>query len=97
MVAKYMYFMHYLSKHRMLLVGEDDFSLSLSLARPFRSALNLVSTTVDTQGTLFFLSLLQLVKGLNKILLRGYLSNAKVKLKKDKGEIHVTHKGDNGV
>ncbi|KAI5559812.1 hypothetical protein POPTR_016G003133v4 [Populus trichocarpa] len=26
---------HYPSKHRMLLVGEDDFSFSLSLARPF--------------------------------------------------------------
>jgi 25S rRNA (uracil2634-N3)-methyltransferase len=43
---------HYSSKHRMLLVGEGDFSFSVSLARAFGSACNLVSTTVDTQGTL---------------------------------------------
>ncbi|XP_034892710.1 heavy metal-associated isoprenylated plant protein 41 isoform X2 [Populus alba] len=112
---------HYSSKHRMLLVGEGDFSFSVSLARAFGSACNLVSTTVDTQDNIakkysngvrnvreleekgglvfygvdakemsghFFLR----TQRLNKSLIKGYLSNAKVLLKQDKGEIHVTHK-----
>ncbi|KAG6770943.1 hypothetical protein D5086_011826 [Populus alba] len=136
---------HYSSKHRMLLVGEGDFSFSVSLARAFGSACNLVSTTVDTQDNIakkysngvrnvreleekgglvfygvdakemsghFFLRTQRFDRivfnfphvgflfpeasycqiQLNKSLIKGYLSNAKVLLKQDKGEIHVTHK-----
>ncbi|KAJ0434548.1 hypothetical protein HanIR_Chr17g0882921 [Helianthus annuus] len=39
---------HYSSAHKILLVGEGDFSFSLCLARSFGSARNIVATTVDT-------------------------------------------------
>lgn len=45
---------HYSSKHRILLVGEGDFSFSLCLAREFGSAHNMVATSLDTQGTSFY-------------------------------------------
>ncbi|CAK7323367.1 unnamed protein product [Dovyalis caffra] len=136
---------HYSSKHRILLVGEGDFSFSLSLARAFGSARNLVSTTVDTQDNIakrysngvgnvreleekgglvfygvdakemskhFFLRTQRFDRivynfphvgflyredsycqiQLNKRLIKGYLSNAKVLLREEKGEIHVAHK-----
>lgn len=40
----------YSSRHRVLFVGEGDFSFSLCLARAFGSARNMVATTIDTQG-----------------------------------------------
>ncbi|KAK0595833.1 hypothetical protein LWI29_010419 [Acer saccharum] len=40
---------HYSSKQRILLVGEVDFSFSLSLARAFGSAHNMVASSIDTQ------------------------------------------------
>ncbi|XP_057512587.1 uncharacterized protein At4g26485-like isoform X1 [Actinidia eriantha] len=39
---------HYASSHRILLVGEGDFSFSLSLAKAFASAHNMVATSLDT-------------------------------------------------
>lgn len=41
---------HYSSKHKILLVGEGDFSFSLCLARAFGSAHNLVATSLDSHG-----------------------------------------------
>lgn len=41
---------HYSNKQKILLVGEGDFSFSLSLARAFGSATNLTATTLDTHG-----------------------------------------------
>ncbi|XP_042479029.1 uncharacterized protein At4g26485-like [Macadamia integrifolia] len=43
---------HYSSSHRILLVGEGDFSFSLCLARAFGSATNMVATSLDTQDDL---------------------------------------------
>ncbi|CAL9243744.1 unnamed protein product, partial [Arabidopsis halleri] len=43
---------HYTNKQKILLVGEGDFSFSLSLARAFGSATNLTATSLDTQGEL---------------------------------------------
>lgn len=41
---------HYSSKHKILFVGEGDFSFSLCLARAFGAAHNLVATSLDSQG-----------------------------------------------
>jgi 25S rRNA (uracil2634-N3)-methyltransferase len=41
---------HYSSNHKILFVGEGDFSFSLSLAKAFGSAHNLVATSLDSQG-----------------------------------------------
>ena len=49
---------HYSSKHRILLVGEGDFSFTLCLARAFGSARNMVATSLDTQGTCIYIYLL---------------------------------------
>ena len=49
---------HYSSKHRILLVGEGDFSFSLCIARAFGFARNMVATSLDTQGTCIYIYLL---------------------------------------
>lgn len=41
---------HYSSRQRILLVGEGDFSFSVSLARTFGSARNMVATSLDPLG-----------------------------------------------
>lgn len=40
--------MHYASSQKILLVGEGDFSFSLCLARTFRTAYNIVTTSLDS-------------------------------------------------
>ncbi|XP_061344372.1 uncharacterized protein At4g26485-like [Gastrolobium bilobum] len=136
---------HYSSRHRILLVGEGDFSFSLCLARAFPSAHNLVATSLDSQENIgkkysngisnvreleergclvlygvdaknmcqhFFLKTQRFDRivynfphvgflypensycqiQLNKRLVKGFLANAKVLVRKEGGEIHVTHK-----
>ncbi|KAK9065229.1 hypothetical protein SSX86_016612 [Deinandra increscens subsp. villosa] len=136
---------HYSSAHKILLVGEGDFSFSLCLARAFGSARNIVATTVDTHQELvkkysnaidnlrelqdrgsvvlcgvdattmahhFFLTTQRFHRivynfphvgfyfpepngcqiKLNKQLVKGFMRNAKTLLKRENGEIHVTHK-----
>lgn len=41
---------HYSSCHKILLVGEGDFSFALSLARAFFNASNMVATSLDSKG-----------------------------------------------
>ncbi|GLT26390.1 hypothetical protein SLA2020_014590 [Shorea laevis] len=41
---------HYSSKHQILLVGEGDFSFSLSLASSFGSASNICATALDSEA-----------------------------------------------
>jgi 25S rRNA (uracil2634-N3)-methyltransferase len=43
---------HYSNHHKILLVGEGDFSFALSLANTFGSASNMVATSRDSKGTL---------------------------------------------
>ena len=42
---------HYSSTQKILLVGEGDFSFSACLARAFRSAANMVATSLHSKGT----------------------------------------------
>ncbi|KAJ1387724.1 S-adenosyl-L-methionine-dependent methyltransferase [Sesbania bispinosa] len=44
--------MHYGSSHKILLVGEGDFSFSLCLARAFGTARNMVATSLDSRVSL---------------------------------------------
>ncbi|KAJ4831403.1 hypothetical protein Tsubulata_020426, partial [Turnera subulata] len=44
--------MHYTNHHKILLVGEGDFSFSASLAMDFRSANNMVATSLDSRELL---------------------------------------------
>ena len=44
---------YYSSRHQILLVGEGDFSFSLSLAIAFGSGVNIVATSLDTEGLFF--------------------------------------------
>ncbi|MED6131693.1 hypothetical protein PIB30_012132 [Stylosanthes scabra] len=136
---------HYSSRQRILLVGEGDFSFSLSLATAFGSAHNLVATSIDSHENIvkkysngisnvreleergclvlygvdakemsqhFFLKTQRFDRivynfphvgflypensycqiQLNKRLVKGFLSNAKILIRKEGGEIHVTHK-----
>ncbi|KAK7314605.1 hypothetical protein VNO77_33132 [Canavalia gladiata] len=43
---------HYRSYHKILLVGEGDFSFSLCLARAFGTAMNMVATSLDSRESL---------------------------------------------
>ncbi|KAI3427783.1 uncharacterized protein J3R85_009212 [Psidium guajava] len=42
---------HYSNLHRILLVGEGDFSFAACLARKFGAADNMVATSLDSRGT----------------------------------------------
>ncbi|KAL6990593.1 25S rRNA (uracil2634-N3)-methyltransferase [Sarracenia purpurea var. burkii] len=136
---------HYASSHRILLVGEGDFSFSLCLGKAFASARNMVATCLDTQQDLankyrfamgnvgrleemgclvlygvdatkmrehYFLRTQRFDRivynfphvgfifpegtgcqiKLNKQLVKEFMMNAKVLLRREEGEIHVTHK-----
>lgn len=50
MIEKEKWVKHYSSSHQILLVGEGDFSFSLSLAIGFGSAYNLFATSFDSYG-----------------------------------------------
>ncbi|KMS96779.1 hypothetical protein BVRB_8g199620 [Beta vulgaris subsp. vulgaris] len=52
MIEKEKWVKHYSSSHQILLVGEGDFSFSLSLAIGFGSAYNLFATSFDSYDTL---------------------------------------------
>lgn len=52
----------YSNKQRILLVGEGDFSFSLSLARAFGSATNLTATSLDTRGNQLILLCIYLLR-----------------------------------
>ncbi|WVZ14997.1 hypothetical protein V8G54_012563 [Vigna mungo] len=41
---------HYRSSHKILLVGEGDFSFSLCLAKAFGTAINMVATSLDSRS-----------------------------------------------
>ena len=46
---------HYKSSQMILLVGEGDFSFSACLVKAFRSAHNMVATSLDSLGTIVHL------------------------------------------
>lgn len=45
---------YYCNHHKILLVGEGDFSFALSLANAFGSASNMIATSLDSKGTTSF-------------------------------------------
>jgi 25S rRNA (uracil2634-N3)-methyltransferase len=49
---------HYSSCHKILLVGEGDFSFALCLARALCCGSNLVATSLDSKGTFLNLFIL---------------------------------------
>lgn len=59
---------HYSSYHKILLVGEGDFSFSACLARAFGSAHNMVATSIDSEGRIFNSYSLMLINLCNMIL-----------------------------
>lgn len=42
--------MHYSSSQKILLVGEGDFSFAACLGKEFGSAVNMVATSLDSEG-----------------------------------------------
>ncbi|KAF6153862.1 hypothetical protein GIB67_001095 [Kingdonia uniflora] len=51
-IIKEIWMKHYCSSHKILLVGEGDFSFSACLAKAFGSAHNMVATSLDSLGFL---------------------------------------------
>ncbi|XP_030491809.2 uncharacterized protein At4g26485 [Cannabis sativa] len=136
---------HYSSVQKILLVGDGDFSFSLSLARAFGSARNMVATSLDSLEKIkknysdgirnimeleergcvvlhgvdgkhmsdhFFLKTQRFDRiiynfphvgfhfpeenccqiQMNKTLVKEFMKNAKALLRKENGEIHISHK-----
>lgn len=49
---------NYSSNHKMLLVGEGDFSFTMSLAEAFGTAVNITATSLDSHGTHSFCNII---------------------------------------
>ncbi|XP_058068185.1 heavy metal-associated isoprenylated plant protein 41-like [Magnolia sinica] len=81
---------HYCSSHKILLVGEGDFSFSASLAKAFGSATNMVATSHDSKGPSSHSSIFALR---HQKLLSGFFQSAREMLT-DIGEVHVSHRND---
>ncbi|XP_030962551.1 uncharacterized protein LOC115983856 isoform X2 [Quercus lobata] len=81
---------HYSSNHQILLVGEGDFSFSLSLANSFGSASNILASSLDPYGFHGKEDHAHVVK-MHRNLVHGFFHNAIGMLRAD-GEIHVNHK-----
>lgn len=45
---------HYSSSHKILLVGEGDFSFAACLAKRFDTAVNMIATSFDSEGTYIY-------------------------------------------
>ncbi|OWM85913.1 uncharacterized protein At4g26485-like [Punica granatum] len=82
--------MHYSSYHRILLVGEGDFSFAACSARAFGSAPNIIATSLDSQGFIYKEHSFEQIR-LHQELVQGFLSNASSMLSYD-GQVHITHK-----
>ncbi|KAK1581386.1 hypothetical protein Q3G72_005597 [Acer saccharum] len=76
---------HYSICHKILLVGEGDFSFAACLAKAFATASNIVATSLDSKG-FFLVSHQNLVKGFLRSARDMLQENGEVRL------VHVTHK-----
>lgn len=57
---------HYSNTHKILLVGDGDFSFFVCLANAFGSALNMVATSLDSRGMVLFASQLLFMLSVSK-------------------------------
>jgi hypothetical protein len=67
---------HYSSSHKILLVGEGDFSFSACLAKEFGTAANMIATSFDSKGISWVQYLLFLYIHLFELFLSSLIFNA---------------------
>ncbi|CDP15740.1 unnamed protein product [Coffea canephora] len=85
---------HYSSSHKILLVGEGDFSFSACLAKAFGSAANMVATCLHTEGHYRWLRETDsILIRMHQDLIAAYFKTAK-EMVQEEGEIHVTVRDD---
>ncbi|PKI78815.1 hypothetical protein CRG98_000775 [Punica granatum] len=82
--------MHHSSNHKILLVGEGDFSFAACLARAFSSAPNIVATSLDSRGFFYKEDDLRQIE-IHQKLVKGFLKSASSMLSYN-GQVHITHK-----
>ncbi|KVI10267.1 protein of unknown function DUF2431 [Cynara cardunculus var. scolymus] len=83
---------HYSSNHRILLVGEGDFSFALSLADSFQSGFKIVASSIDSYARLLFGVDACTMEFHRDLYLRKFDRINASQMLRPNGEVHVSHK-----